>query len=125
MPQSTTLKWAWRWPRHIGLPAPAAQEQERLGLERRGGQRTIGGGLGVDMAKTPYDICSVPDCALLLAVAGRWRHLADGAIGAPALITGNGLTILGTASSARASIGGVDRLRQTTRNASAVQWGTP
>ena len=84
----TTSIWAWALAIIIvWLPAPALAQELRKDSVWNGvvvGAAT-GGGLGVVVAKTPYDICSVQDCALLLAVAGGWLgHLADSAIGAPA-----------------------------------------
>ena len=71
----------------ICLPAPVLAQELRKDSVWNGvvAGAAIGGSLGVVVAKTPYDICSVRDCGLLLAVAGGWLgHLADSAIGTPA-----------------------------------------
>ena len=86
--RSTTLKLAWTLAVVIVcLPAPALAQELRKDSVWNGVVvgAAVGGGVGVALAKTPYDICSARDCALLLAVAGGWLgHLADGAIGSPA-----------------------------------------
>jgi hypothetical protein len=71
----------------VCLPAPALAQEIRKDSVWNGvvAGAAIGGGLGVVVSKTPYDLCSARDCALLLAVAGGWLgHLADGASGTPA-----------------------------------------
>ena len=71
----------------VCLPAPALAQELRKDSVWNGVVvgAAIGGSLGVVVAKTPADICSVRDCALLFAVAGGWLgHLTDSAIGAPA-----------------------------------------
>ena len=84
----TTLKWVLALAAVIVyLPAPALAQELRKDSVWNGVVvgAAIGGGVGVVMAKTPSDLCSVRDCALLFAFAGGWLgHLADGATGTPA-----------------------------------------
>lgn len=86
--RSTTAKVAWALAAVIVCrPGPALAQELRKDSVWNGviAGAAVGAGLGVVVAKTPYDICSVRDCALLLAVAGGWvGHLVDGAIGTPA-----------------------------------------
>jgi len=84
----TALTSAWAFAVVIVCqPAPALAQELRRDSVWNGvvAGAAIGGGLGLVVAKTGDDICSVPACALLLGVAGgALGHLVDGAIGAPA-----------------------------------------
>ena len=84
----TPLKLAWTLAAVIVcLPAPARAQELRKDSVWNGVVvgAAIGAGLGVVVAKTPYDICSVPDCMVFLAFAGGWLgHLTDRLHGAPA-----------------------------------------
>ena len=68
----------------VCLPAPGQAQEMRRDSVWNGvvAGAAIGGGLGVVVAKTTEDICSVPACAYLLAVAGgAVGHLTDALIG--------------------------------------------
>jgi len=86
--QSTTLKLACALAAVIVcLPAPAPAQELRKDSVWNGVVvgAAIGGGLGVVVSETPYDLCSAKDCALLLGLAGGWLgHLVDRKTGTPA-----------------------------------------
>ena len=99
----------------------------------------VGAGIGVVVAKTTEDICSAPDCALLLAVVGgALGRLTDRVIGDPVPVVpgqwiddhrGNGALIGASAGVALVLIDlsrhcgtGPDRVQCTTRGTLAKLW---
>jgi hypothetical protein len=81
----TTFKSAWVLAAVMVCLAASAQAQELRRDSVWNGVvagAAVGGGLGLVVAKTTEDICSVPVCALMLAVAGgALGHLTDAVIG--------------------------------------------